>query len=622
MWISRFRVQNFKSFSDSGSIDLSPGFNVITGKNNSGKSALLSAMAMGDKFQFSPHRSLASAPSADTQVSQESKIEFDLRITGNELRRMLENPNDSFSIPLPTPTGEMRNFVGFTGDEIERIPDYIFQQAELTFRGGYIKSSNGDKYQILNWPSFTLYPAQGSLEEARLILVSYDPSGNRQKPSRHNAGASNEFAYQQVFPRARQMIFLFSAERMNVGIAPFGTSLSLLPNAVNLPEVLNSLQGQHIRFRRYVETVSAILPQVRDISIRPISENRVEILIWPVDPATERADLAVPLLESGTGISQVLAIIYVAITADNPQIILIDEPQSFLHPGAVRKLMEILGDFKDHQFIISTHSPVAIAAANPQKILMIEQNDGISTVSNIDATRTEELTKLLAEIGASLSDVFGADDIVWCEGATEEICFPMILHEMGGVHLRGTKIKGVVNTGDFIGRHSELIIEIYERLSGGPSLLPPALAFLFDDEGRSNQEKNKLIARTGELVKFIPRRNFESFLLNPGAIQSLIDSIEGFRDTEVLVEEISAWIDSKKNDPKYGVASDDLMDWEYYVDGALILQDLFSDLSENRATYRKVEHGPILVRWIIDNDPKFLDELVEFLRSVIATGRD
>lgn len=48
------------------------------------------------------------------------------------------------------------------------------------------------------------------------------------------------------------------------------------------------------------------------------------------------------LAESDTGIGQVLAILYVVIMAKYNQVIIIDEPQSFLHPGAVRKLIEIL----------------------------------------------------------------------------------------------------------------------------------------------------------------------------------------------------------------------------------------------------------------------------------------
>lgn len=43
MRIERFRIQNCKSFIDSGEVELSGGFNVLVGANNVGKTALLEA---------------------------------------------------------------------------------------------------------------------------------------------------------------------------------------------------------------------------------------------------------------------------------------------------------------------------------------------------------------------------------------------------------------------------------------------------------------------------------------------------------------------------------------------------------------------------------------------------
>src|SRR5204862_1210440 len=84
----------------------------------------------------------------------------------------------------------------------------------------------------------------------------------------------------------------------------------------------------------------------------------VEVQVWQVDPVTERDDLAVSLNDSGTGVGQVIAILYVAVNSNAPRTIVIDEPNSFLHPGAARKLIEILKSdpLNQHQYIIATHS--------------------------------------------------------------------------------------------------------------------------------------------------------------------------------------------------------------------------------------------------------------------------
>src|SRR5205807_1065466 len=107
-----------------------------------------------------------------------------------------------------------------------------------------------------------------------------------------------------------------------------------LPNAANLPAVLQRLQtSDPRRFRRYESLVSSVFPEIRQITVPSPSVQNARILLWSTDPDFERPDLAVPLAESGTGMSQVLAMLYVIVTADFPRVILIDEPQSFLHPS-------------------------------------------------------------------------------------------------------------------------------------------------------------------------------------------------------------------------------------------------------------------------------------------------
>ncbi|MGH7492678.1 MAG: hypothetical protein ACREOO_09820, partial [bacterium] len=112
----------------------------------------------------------------------------------------------------------------------------------------------------------------------------------------------------------------------------------------------------------------------------------------------------------------------------------------------------------------------------------------------------------LTEVGARLSDVFGAEDILWVEGHTEELCFPLILSRIAKQGLLGTAIIGIVQIGDLEGKHSKTIFEIYERLSKGRGLLPPALGFIFDQEGRSERECKDLIRQSGGKVFFLPRR--------------------------------------------------------------------------------------------------------------------
>jgi predicted ATP-dependent endonuclease of OLD family len=188
-----------------------------------------------------------------------------------------------------------------------------------------------------------------------------------------------------------------------------------------------------------------------------------------------------------------LSILYIVLTSRISKIIIIDEPQSFLHPGAAKKLIEILkeignsGQFPEHQYIISTHSPNIIAAADPSTITMLRYTEDCQTIAaSMDSEDTHSFRLLLAEVGVRLSDVFGMDKILWVEGPTEEKCYPMIVSKFLKIPLRGTQILAIKNTGDLEGKRAHVIFDIYDRLSGSQSLFPPAIGFIFDKELRTS----------------------------------------------------------------------------------------------------------------------------------------
>ncbi len=396
----------------------------------------------------------------------------------------------------------------------------------------------------------------------------------------------------------KERIYKFDAERPNVGESGMSTVSVLYPNAANLPDLLNQLQTNNPpRFHRYYELVSAVFPEIKQIIAPHIGGGRVRISIWNTAPQKEREDLAMSLLESGTGIGQVMAILYVVLTSQFPRTIIIDEPQSFLHPGAVRKLFDILkNEFAQHQYVITTHSPTALTAADPRKLILVRKELAESKVEIIDVKETNKIRFILSEVGARLSDVFGADNILWVEGPTEEICFPIILSKISQKQLLGTAIIGVLHTGDFEGSESERIFRIYEKLSRSKSILPPSIGFVFDREGRTEREIEDLERESRGDVHFLNRRMFENYLLNPSAIAEVTSSIEGFRGTPVTVEEIENWLREHKWNTEYFNSVPRQNDraeqiWLEKVYGTKILENLFKTFSENRVIYRKVEHG-------------------------------
>jgi hypothetical protein len=227
-----------------------------------------------------------------------------------------------------------------------------------------------------------------------------------------------------------------SAQRFNVGTCPFGIDGVLAANAANLPEVLGGVQGRNpARLAVLKSLVHEIFPDVHDVTVEPLPNSQVQILAWFVPPEEQRHDLAIPLGECGDGLGQALAILYVVVNTDTPGVILIDEPASFLHPGATRKLIEILVAHPQHQYIIARHQPTGLLTAVARTTHSLVRSDVVTVVRRVSVDDTEEMRSILADVGTGPSDVFGYDRIVWVEGATEEVGFELIvadtLHRYG-----------------------------------------------------------------------------------------------------------------------------------------------------------------------------------------------
>jgi AAA15 family ATPase/GTPase len=103
MYISDIRIQNYKSYRDSRALELGPGINVIVGKNNVGKTALLDALSL--RFGAVPHRSLNTLPSETRSLKPKSTVEFTFTLSKEELLDLLIDAqprgNAEFRLPLP-----------------------------------------------------------------------------------------------------------------------------------------------------------------------------------------------------------------------------------------------------------------------------------------------------------------------------------------------------------------------------------------------------------------------------------------------------------------------------------------------------------------------------------------
>jgi hypothetical protein len=139
-------------------------------------------------------------------------------------------------------------------------------------------------------------------------------------------------------------------------------------------------------------------------------------------------------------------------------------------------------------------------------------------------------------------------------------------------------------------------------LCTGKALLPPALAFCFDSEDLTELQRKDLETESKGRISFIPRKMYEDYLLNAGAIASVLNEVHSEKTKPISAQDVAPLIDAKKT----------------VNHAAKVLKEVFYELSENKVSYDKVRHGLRLTEWILKNEPKDFEDLLTFLKKLLS----
>lgn len=482
-------------------------------------------------------------------------------------------------------------------------------------------------WQATGYPSHRLFERTQAQNGAFAALV---PSGDRQRLIEHSiSGGENDNLASIIGGALSNNVYVFNSERRIQPRSAPQNNLELATDASNLAGALNRLMtSNYKRFAEYMELVKLVLPNVEMVAIPPADDNatQVQIKVYNNGFAQKRDDLAMPLEECGTGIGQILAILFVVATATTGRILVIDEPNSFLHPGASRELLKLLRSsiFSMHQFIVTTHSPEIIAVAQPEELLIVRWQANESQIVCLSGTDVARVQASLREVGVRLSDVYGYDAIIWVEGLTEESCFPKLFEATARTMPPRTEFISVINTGDFEGPNAETYWRAYARLAAKSAIMPETVAISLDREGKTQKLCTEIRERSNNQMHFLPRRTYENYLLHSGAIAEVLGNLD---KKKITPEEIEIWIEKHRVETKYFSGSEARQqigtpDWISHIDAPRLLADLWSNFTEHRHDFdgRKVECSTALTVWLLKSAPEHLRELVAYVGSLVPEG--
>lgn len=520
MRILSLHIQNFKSIRDMRITEIENAL-ILVGKNNTGKTSVLDAIrAVGGTYQVTENDF--------NEKKQKIEIEVILQISAED-KRMLhkhgivskykryEAWEQDFSAKLPSCRQELLSFV-FT----------VNREGKVRYGDGFRKNN---PYIQGVFPKIYYLDVQRELKQIQDDLLMFQED--------------------ELLKQMRSNCCLFrQAKRCNHCFQCIGLIQQKLPAQLNVFETAKLLE-----YKLYRLNLDGFQKKVNDNFQRnggPKEEIRYSMefdadSIFKVKAETchwERNTVS-PIERLGKGMRSIylLSLLQAYVDGENrlPGMILVEDPEIFLHP----KLQKVSGEIlyrisKKMQVIFSTHSPNLLFHFNKRQIRQIVlDQEGYSIAK--DKT---DLDAILDDLGYSANDFLNVSFVFIVEGKQDKSRLPLLLEKY---YSEIYDEKGNLSRIAIISTNSCTNIKTYANLKYMNQLyLRDQFLMIRDGDGKDAEEL------AGQLCKYYEERNledadklpkvrrqnvlilkyysFENYFLNPAVMTKLgiLDSEEEF----------------------------------------------------------------------------------------------
>lgn len=125
------------------------------------------------------------------------------------------------------------------------------------------------------------------------------------------------------------------------------------------------------------------------------------------------------------------------IKSEESKILLVEEPEAFLHPPAIRSAREALykiAELENWQVMITTHSPIFIDVSKPHTtIIRVEKNEGATKIFSTEKAEfsddERERLQMIRNCHPTINEFFFANKVILVEGDTEQVVFTQVKRE-------------------------------------------------------------------------------------------------------------------------------------------------------------------------------------------------
>jgi energy-coupling factor transporter ATP-binding protein EcfA2 len=578
------QLHNYASFG-SAYVPLRKGINLLVGKNNSGKTALLRSVTMLNQ-RLDPREVYPEINGYYTTIDGSNDRLMDLVF---ELQ-----PEDASRVAI-----QQEQWVRFISEEHPvlycevLLPNLVFGACDMR---GKTKAA-----PLLSWgQDNVLYRCQinpdlssGGVVGRVLAQTSGSPSGRQ-----YLSEPYGQFFVGIHLPKVR----LVEAHRASIPRQAMASITVLDPRGEQLANhLLNLLPNERPKFDLIETFVTSVFPEFQRLNPQHV-QNQVFITF-----TLKNSEQTIPLTHCGTGVEQVLSLATFVVTSERGSVILLDEPHSYLHPTAERQLISFLREHDEHTFVVATHSTILINSVEPSQIAYVERGRS----STYRELRSFEMSELFELLGYRNSDFVFFDRLILVEGISDHLTLEVILKKLGktpiflidstgfplmhgvpGAGKPGSLRKNVTALQTSILRCEEFLQEISR------TRIPRV--YLFDGDF-DKQERQQLEGTKGGTIKvrFLKRHELENYLIDPEAVAHVLTEELRIADptrSAVSAVEVAALIAEALESM---VGNIDRAEALRFVQGSQLLNSVFQHFASE---YDKSRHAFLLARQIKNAD--------------------
>lgn len=315
----------------------------------------------------------------------------------------------------------------------------------------------------------------------------------------------------------------------------------------------------------------------------------------------------------------------------SPYIIMIEEPEMFLHPQMKKLASRVLYRLsKKNQVIFSTHEPEMLFNFNSRQIKQVILDNSFNTTIN----KHTNIDEILNDLGFTANDLLNVSFVFIVEGKQDRNRLPLLLkHYYSEIVTDDDQLKRVA----IIATNSCTNIKTYANLKYINSLyLKDQFMLIRDGDGkdakeltnqltgyykeRSKHDKGKLPRVTEENVLILKYYSFENYFLFPEVMAKIgvVESVDAFYDilwakykeylhklssTRNMLEKCHFSINSRAD------VIEHMEDIRKYVRGHNLF-DIFYGRYKNR-------ESEILTKYIEEAPPEVFGDILEKINSVV-----